>query len=315
MFKIASLVPLNEISIQQIKNLAEEDVKIINSSDAENYNMSDIDILIARDRDVSEQIINKCEKLKILFIVSAGVEKLPFDALRKNKILVANSGDLSAEAMAEHVMGIMLMFSAKLLMSVLNQRKKFWQKFVINETLVNKRILVVGAGKIGQCIAQKAKAFNMNTVGIKSRTGYVPYFDEVYTLKDIDLQLKKADYVVCTLPLTEQTEKLFNYNKFFLMKKEAVFINISRGKIVSESDLTKALENNLIRGAALDVFDPEPLDSESLLWNFENVIITPHSSGRIENFVEKTIPVFIENISEFKKTGELVTKVDLNKKY
>ena len=315
MIRIASLESLSDFSVKLIEKSLCENVYLVDRGNIDNTDMSQTEILIARDRDVTEGLIKKCSNLKLLFIVSAGVEKLPFDILKKNEILVANSGDLSAEAMAEHVIGVMLMFSAKLLMSVINQKHKYWQKFVINDTLAGKRILIVGAGKIGRCIAKKANAFDMFTVGIKNSVTDIPCFDEICTLDNIDLQLSVADYVVCTLPLTELTENLFDYNKFSAMKRDSVFINISRGKLVIEDDLVRALNDKLIKGAAIDVFDPEPLNKNSLLWEFDNVIITPHSSGRIENFVEKTIPVFIKNVIEYKKSGKLVTKIDLDKKY
>lgn len=312
---IATLEPLSKVSIKTIENALGEHINTIDRNNIDYSKLSDIDILIARDRDITTELIRRCENLKFLFIVSAGVEKLPFEILKKRSIVVANSGDLSAEAMAEHVIGVMLMFSAKLLLSVINQRKKFWQKFVINETLVGKRILIVGAGKIGQCIASKAKAFDMNVIGVKNSITELPFFDEIYTLSNIDSLLASADYVVCTLPLTPETAKIFDYSKFLVMKANAIFINISRGPLVVEDDLIMALDKKLIGGAALDVFTPEPLRQDSKLWDYENVIITPHSSGRIENFVEKTIPVFINNVKEYRKHGVAVTKIDLNKGY
>ena len=156
MTRIASLESLNDFSVKLIEKSLCENIYLIDRENIDNTDMYQTEILIARDRDVTEDLIKKCSNLKVLFIVSAGVEKLPFDILKKNEILVANSGDLSAEAMAEHVIGVMLMFSAKLLMSVINQKHKYWQKFVINETLAGKRLLIVGAGKIGGCIAMKA---------------------------------------------------------------------------------------------------------------------------------------------------------------
>ena len=207
------------------------------------------------------------------------------------------------------------MFSAKLLLSVNNQRKKFWQKYVMNDTLYNKNLLVAGAGKIGRCIASKAKAFNMNVVGVKKEPTELQNFDKVVATEKLSEYVAWADYVVCTLPLTSETEKIFNYDMFCKMNSEGIFINISRGKLVDENEIIKALEEKAIKGAALDVFDVEPLPKDSPLWDMENVIVTTHSSGRIENFIDKTIPVFIDSFESFTKDKKPKTVIDLDKRY
>lgn len=312
---IKTIEPLSEINLKRIEDATGIKPEFVSKENISDETVGCADVIITRDRDFKSEVLEKCHNLKFLFVVSAGVEKLPFDLLKEKNIVVANSGDLSAEAMAEHTIGVMLMFSAKLLLSINNQRKKFWQKYVMNDTLCDKNLLVVGAGKIGRCIASKAKVFNMNVIGVKKEPTELQNFDKVVATEKLSEYMSWADYVVCTLPLTNETEKIFDYDMFCKMNPDGVFVNISRGKLVDEKGIVKALEENVIKGAALDVFDVEPLPKESPLWNMENVIVTTHSSGRIENFIDKTIPVFIDSFESFIKNEKPKTAIDLDKKY
>lgn len=312
---IKTLEPLSETNLKIIEDATGIRPEYVSKENISAETLGSADVIITRDRDFKSEVLEMCHSLKFLFVVSAGVEKLPFELLKEKNVLVANSGDLSAEAMAEHTIGIMLMFSAKLLLSLNNQRKKFWQKYVMNDTLSGKNLLVVGAGKIGRCIASKAKAFNMNVIGVKKEPSELDNFDKVVSTDRLGEYMPLADYVVCTLPLTSETERIFDYDMFCKMNSNGVFINISRGKLVDEKGIIKALDEKAIRGAALDVFEIEPLPEESPLWDMENVIVTTHSSGRIENFIDKTIPVFIDSFNSFTKEKKPKTVIDLDKRY
>lgn len=312
---IKTLEPLSETNLKIIEDATGIRPEYVSKENISAETLGSADVIITRDRDFKSEVLEMCHSLKFLFVVSAGVEKLPFELLKEKNVLVANSGDLSAEAMAEHTIGVMLMFSAKLLLSLNNQRKKFWQKYVMNDTLREKNLLVVGAGKIGRCIASKAKAFNMNVIGVKKEPSELDNFDKVVSTDRLGEYMTLADYVVCTLPLTSETERIFDYDMFCKMNSNGVFINISRGKLVDEKGIIKALDEKAIRGAALDVFEIEPLPEESPLWDMENVIVTTHSSGRIENFIDKTIPVFIDSFNSFTKEKKPKTVIDLDKRY
>lgn len=312
---IKTLEPLSETNLKIIEDATGIRPEYVSKENISVETLGGADVIITRDRDFKSEVLEMCHSLKFLFVVSAGVEKLPFELLKEKNVLVANSGDLSAEAMAEHTIGVMLMFSAKLLLSLNNQRKKFWQKYVMNDTLREKNLLVVGAGKIGRCIASKAKAFNMNVIGVKKEPSELDNFDKVVSTDRLGEYMTLADYVVCTLPLTSETERIFDYDMFCKMNSNGVFINISRGKLVDEKGIIKALDEKAIRGAALDVFEIEPLPEESPLWDMENVIVTTHSSGRIENFIDKTIPVFIDSFNSFTKEKKPKTVIDLDKRY
>lgn len=282
---------------------------------AEKETILDIEILICRDRDRVSDFIDNCPNLRLIFIVNTGVEKLPFEKLREKNIVVCNTGGINAPIMSEYVMGAILQHSTRIKENIQNQANHHWKKFQCVDSLSGKRLLIVGAGRTGHLIARKAKAFDMHVTGVKKHLGELPFFDKIVSLDELDDELKSADYVVCVLPLTPETNQLFNYSKFEKMKTEAVFINISRGKLCIEQDIIKALINHCIASAVLDVFENEPLSTDSPLWDCPNVIITPHSSGRLEDFMTEAVKYAATNIHAFVKGKELPNKVNLENGY
>lgn len=276
---------------------------------------NDVQILVCRDRDLSKVFLDRFSALEFIFIISAGVEKLPFSYLQERQITVANCGGVSDDAMSDYVIGAMLLFSSRLKDCILYQRVRHWQKYLVTDSLCKKRLLIVGVGKIGTAIAEKASAFHMEIVGIKSMPLNADNFLYITTLENLDEELENADYVVCTLPLTEKTHHLFQADRFIHMKPSAIFINVSRGKIVDEQAIYEALRDKLIGGAVLDVFETEPLSDNSPLWEMDNVVITPHSSGRIQGFLGHAMSKFIENVRAYITDEEIPNRIDLSKRY
>jgi len=275
----------------------------------------DVKILICRDRDAVSEIIDCCRNLTFLFIVSTGVEKLPFLKLIKRNILVANTGGINAPIMSEYAMAYILSQSARVCENLRNQLNVFWKKYQCVDSLANQKLLIVGAGKTGQLLAHKAKAFEMKVVGIKKHVSKLKDFDEVDSLGNIDRHLNDADFVVLTIPLTPETKGLFDYDRLKKMKKTSVLINISRSRIVCQNDLIQALDEGVIGCAVLDVFDEEPLPTNNKMWQMDNLIITPHSSGRLTDFMDKAMLYFIDNMKAFANKEPLPNKVDLNAGY
>lgn len=311
---IHSIEPLSQSLIEKIKVKTSYDVQILNrESILSGYN--DIVVLICRDRDNISGIIDCCPNLKFIFIVSTGVEKLPFQKLIDHNILVCNTGGVNANIMSEYVMGYILAFSVRTFENFINQKKHYWKKFQCVESLNGKTVLIVGAGRTGQLIAQKAKIFGMRVIGIKKHISNLTNFDRIDVLDNIDDYLPYSDYIVCTIPVTKETKYLFNYEKFNKMQPTSIFINISRGLIINQEDLVKCLNENKIGGAILDVFESEPLPQEDSLWEIPNCFITPHSSGRLTNFMDEAINIFIDNINAYSKGLDLPNKVNLHEGY
>ena len=276
---------------------------------------SSIEILLCRDRDDISKILDVCNNLKFMFIMSAGVEKLPFGKLRNRNVVVANIGGLNAPIMSEYAMSYILSTSTRMIENYENQKKHIWKKYQNVIPLTQKNLLIVGTGHIGKLIAKKAKSFDMNVVGIKKHISSVDFFDKIYGLKDLDYCLSFADFVVVCTPLTELTKGIFNKDRFSSMKEDAVFINISRGGLVCQDDLVDALKSGTIKSAVLDVFEKEPLEYDSPLWDIPNLIVTPHCSGRLPNFMSGVIDFFIENTKAFIGSQSLPNKVNLDEGY
>ena len=140
-------------------------------------------------------------------------------------------------------------------------------------------------------------------------------FDEVYSNDDLDKVLPLCDFVVIVTPLTDATRHMFNMDKFRIMKKTAVVINIARGPVVKEDDLIRALQTGEIGGAALDAVEEEPLSSDSPLWDMDNVIITPHCAADSKLYIDRAIALFCENLKLYEEGKTLLNEIDMKQRY
>ena len=315
---IYTLEPLSNSILDYLVEQTKEKVETIDRDNLLTYPdkyFEYIEILICRDRDNLEYIIDKSPNLKFIFIVSVGVEKLPFGKLIGKDIAVANTGGVNSQIMSQYVMGYILYESVRILENADNQKKHLWKRFQCVDSLEGRNILIVGAGHSGRMIAQKANMFGMNCIGVKKHPCKLDFFKEIISLEEMNEYLPWADYVVCTIPTTQETRDLFNYNRFSMMKESSMFINISRSPIVVMEDLVKALRHKIIKTAVLDVFDNEPLDDKSNLWDIPNLYITPHSSGRLENFMSKAIECFVLNYNAFLAGTFIPNKIKIENGY
>jgi phosphoglycerate dehydrogenase-like enzyme len=177
--------------------------------------------------------------------------------------------------------------------------------------LHNKTIGIVGLGKIGGKIAQLARAFDMKVDAVvRNKQHRRLYINRLYENSEIMEMVKECDYIINCLPATEETNGIFNYSVFSNMKPTAYYINIGRGKTTNEKDLVRALQEGLIAGAGLDVFEVEPLPEISPLWELENVIITPHYSGWTPYYMDRVIDIFCENLKAYLQHEPLPNEVN-----
>lgn len=265
--------------------------------------------------DITQEMLQKCKNLKWLFIMSAGVDELPFESLKESGIKVSNVSGIHVTQMAEQVTGEMIIFSRKLNRCMENQRNRKWFRSIGVNELLGKNLLIVGAGSIGQEIARKAKAFDMNVYGLKRHAQPLPNFDKVLNMSSFHEMLPIADYTVLVTPLTKETHMLIGKKELDLMKNDSIFINISRGDTVDEQALIKALQSGRLGGAALDVFHNEPLEAGSLLWDMPNVIITPHTSGHSPYYFDRCADLFIDSYKLYREGRPIPNLVDLDCQY
>ncbi len=272
---------------------------------------ANVKCLICRDRDDIGLMLKLCPKLSFLYVVSAGVEKLPFSELRLRGIVVCNAGGVNAEAMSQYAVAQILANSTKIRENLLCQQNHHWTKFQCVTDLRSQRLFIAGAGRSGALLAKKAKMLGMTVIGANLPVRQIACFDEVVSLEEFDQRINAADYVVCALPLTEQTKRHFSYDLFCRMKPSACFVNMSRGGLVSMEGLVRALSENRIHSATLDVFDEEPIASENALWDVPNLYVTPHMAGRIADFMDEAIRVFCANYQAYLQGAKEPNRIDL----
>ncbi len=231
---------------------------------------------------------------------SAGVNNLPLEELEKNNVFLTSANGVHAYPISETIFGLLLALTRKIHTYVRNQEEKKWHHSHMNQEIHKKTIGIIGAGAIGCETAKIAKAFGMKVIGVRHSGKEEQHFDEMHTAKKLDDILPHCDYIVITLPLTDETHSLFSASQFKRMKNTAFLINIGRGEILVEQDLISALKEGEIAGAGLDVFEKEPLQESSPLWEMENVIITPHISGSTEYYDERVInDILVPNLKEY----------------
>lgn len=313
---ICATLPISKESLDLILLKTGQEVKIGSMFD---QSMRDIfksaEILICRDKEININLLPEMKKLKWVYNIGVGVDRLPFETFIKQGIRVTNAANLSNDAMSDYVIGAMMLFSCNFLDMIHCQENHYWKPYVYTKTLSNQTVLIVGAGKIGTSVARKTKFLGMNVFGICNNKYEDSNYDYLGSINELKLLCRNADFVVSILPLTPQTEGLFDSSVFLSMKRTSVFINISRGKLVNTNALIDSLNNGLIRGAVIDTFANEPLNKDDPLWDATNIVITPHSAGRIEGFVDKAIIQFIDNYNLYISNGKLLNEIDLEKRY
>lgn len=249
---------------------------------------------------------NDLSATKWIHALGAGVEALPFDLLRRSEIIVTNSRGLYADALGEFAIAGMLWFAKDLRRLVRNQDARRWERLGV-ERLEGKTAGIIGYGGIGQAVGRRATALGMRVISVRRQ--------QEFGDATIDDVVAEADYLVLSTPLTASTFHLLNRERIAAMRPETVLINVSRGKIVDEAALTEALVAKKIRGAALDVFETEPLPAESPLWGLENVLISPHSADHTADSHQRAMTFFIENLRRYQRGESLENVVDKEQGY
>lgn len=221
--------------------------------------------------------IEKFTSLRYIQLTSAGFDRVPMPYIRERGIEIYNACGVYSVPMAEFAISGVLQLYKQARFFYENQKKNVWEKHRGVLELFGKTVCIVGCGNVGTECAKRFQAFGCRVIGVDLYPREDSAYEKMHALSEMDNCLAQADVVVLTLPLTNETKHMFNEARFGAMKEGAVFVNIARGAIVEETALLKALDEKL-SGAVLDVFEEEPLATNSPLWKKENVIITPHNS-------------------------------------
>ncbi len=240
---------------------------------------------------------------------SAGVDKVAFPELLASDAVLTNSRGVFDRPMAEWVLGAILAFAKDLPRTLALQRDRTWRHRE-TEPVAGRSATVVGSGPIGHAITDLLRATGMN-VQLVGRTAR----DGVHAFEALDELLPDTQYLVLAAPLTEQTRGLLHAGTLARLPDTARVINVGRGPLIVQDDLVAALSDGSVAGAALDVFEVEPLPDDSPLWTHPGVIVSPHMSGDIVGWRDTLVDLFVENLDRFVAGRELRNVVDKERGY
>ena len=250
--------------------------------------------------------------LEWVHLPSAGVDHFPVERYRAAGVLVTNSSGVHSECMAENALALMLTHAHRLGEFYEGQQEREWRREVAwreKFTLHDEPVTVVGLGAIGGTVADYAARIGMRVTGVKRTPEDRPALERVVGPGDLHDAIEGARFVVLCVPLTDETHRLISTPELERMREDAVLINISRGEVVDERALVEAIETGEIRGAALDVFEEEPLPAESPLWGMEEVYVMPHVSGAFRDYYAKVADLVRENLSRIERGDAPVNRV------
>jgi len=259
--------------------------------------ITDADILLSSFAEPS--LLDRAASLGWIQALSAGVDTLDLDDVRDRDLVLTSAAGAHAQPIAEQVLGYMLTFERRLDDAIEMRQSGSWERFTGGE-LRGKTLGIVGLGAIGRRTATFADAIGMTVVGTKRDTDVeIDGVARIHPPDDLDAVLVESDYLLVACPLTDETRGLIGRTELGVLPEDAVLINVARGAVVDEAALTTALQQRVIRGAALDVFDEEPLPAGSPLWDLSNVILTPHNAGASPHLTDRTAEIFAENYDAF----------------
>ena len=254
---------------------------------------------------IDEELLDHATELELFACAFAGYGHLPMEALDERDITVTNAAGIHAPSIAEQALGGMLMFARRLDEGLRRTQNAEWRHYQAYE-LTGSTVTIVGLGAIGKAVVQRLQGFDVETIGVRYTPEKGGPTDEVIGFEEEPFHdaLARTDYLVIACPLSETTRGLIGREELITLPPEAVLVNVARGPIVDTDDLVWALRKQYVRGAALDVTDPEPLPAEHPLWDLGNVLITPHNAGHTPKHWDRLADILAENVERIEETGE-----------
>jgi phosphoglycerate dehydrogenase-like enzyme len=251
-------------------------------------------------------LIPRAPKLRFVQSISAGTDQYDKPALSAAGIRLASAAGVNARAVSEHAMALILALARRLPEARDNQTKQFWRGMIGDlsgreDELGGKTLVIVGLGRIGNRLAELAKAFDMRVLATRRDPALGGDAHEVHGLSALKSLLPQADFVALTCPLTPETERLINAETLALLKPSAALVNVARGRCVDEPALIAALNAGRLTAAALDTTVEEPLAPTSPLWAMPNVFVTPHTAGETRRYEDNVLDILVENLDRLSR--------------
>ncbi|PKR78104.1 D-glycerate dehydrogenase [Halalkalibacillus sediminis] len=262
---------------------------------------------------IDEDLLANAENLEIVSNLAVGYDNINLNAAKKQGVVVTNTPDVLTDTTADLTFALLMATARRIPEGVDFIKEDQWTTWspllLAGADIHHKTIGIVGMGKIGEAVARRAKGFDMKIL-YHNRSRKESAEREIgATYVDFDQLLAESDFVVCMTPLTEETDGMFNGEAFKKMKNSAIFINSSRGKVVNEKDLQKALEKGKIKAAGLDVFEQEPIRSSHPLLELDNVVALPHIGSSSVETRHKMMELTVNNISNVLNGEKAITPI------
>ena len=265
---------------------------------------------IVTHRFTDTQPVQAFPNLKVLQITSAGFNHLDLVQIRQQNVQLYNARGAYSVPIAEYVLGKILEVLKKSQSFMQYQEQKIWESEVKMKSLYQKKAAILGTGSIGQEIAKRLQAFEVETYGFNSNGRSIDNFDYTHPLMKFSDLAKRFDIVILALPINESTHHFFNKERLLDIKHDAILVNIGRGSLIDESALIELLDTQFST-VILDVFEVEPLPKESVLWHHPKVIVTPHNSSHDPTATLKLRQLILDNLTAYIKNVPLKNHVEL----
>lgn len=291
-------------------------VEFVFESGITNDELQKADVLVTYGEDLNDENMQYAENVKWIFVASAGVEKMPAQAIMERGILVSNVRGIHKIPMAESMLAHILAIKRALPWMYDQQKKCEWSKKAKQTELCDSTALILGPGAIGAEVGRLLQAFGVKTIGCNRSGKEAKHMDDMVSFDGLLEVLPQADIVISVLPKTEETTHLLKEAHFKAMKNDVIFMNFGRGNLVDENVLMQAIKAGEIGHAVLDVFEEEPLAANHPLWTLPNVIVSPHVSSHSARYVERSLDIFKPSLVKWLKGDtDLENMIDLEKGY
>ncbi len=264
-----------------------------------------------------EDVFAMAPKVRWVHSRSAGLETVLFPALIRSPVPLTNGRGVFSDSLGEFVLGAVLYFAKGFRRMVQSQQKGVWDQFD-TEPVEGKTVGIVGYGDIGRAIASRCHAMGMKVLALRRRpreSAGDPLIDQVFPTERKLEMLSRCDYIAVAAPLTPETRGMIGAAEFAVMQPNAVIINVGRGPVIDEAAMIEALDRGRIRGAALDVFDREPLPDGHPFYRLENVLLSPHCADHYPDWLEQAMRFFLENFERFRNGQPLLNVIDKQQGY
>ncbi len=300
--KVLIADPISKIGISILEDSGLDTIYAPDSSQTKIYKMiKDVDGLIVRSGTVVDsKMINYAEKLQVIGRAGVGVDNINISTATRKGIVVMNTPDVNTISAAEHTVALILTLSRNIHLGHNALMKGHWNRHeLIGTELQNKILGIIGLGKIGKEVMDRCRSFGMKIIVYDPYINHELYSDQEVYITNLDDLVKQADYITLHIPLNENTKNLFDYKRLKKMKPSSHIINVSRGGIINEYDLAKALNERVILGAAIDVFAMEPINHTNPLLNASNILLSPHLGASTAEAKEGVSKAICEQISDY----------------